>query len=347
MTLVPEQMHTRPLLLIFALTLGACGEPRGDMPMSEISGQTMGTSFSIKLDSPGGESGEDFIERHVIDVLSRVNQRMSTWLPESELSVFNANPATDWIATSTEFCDVISAALAVSERTGGAFDITVGPLVNLWGFGPVDTDHAELPSYESIALAAERVGYRQLQTDCEKPAIRKKRADVYVDLSAYAKGYAVDQLADFLDTQGVDNYLVEVGGELRMRGKNASGENWAIAVEKPADFERSVQAIVRLTDMAMATSGDYRNFYVLDGRRYSHTIDSRTGRPVTHDAAAVTVISDTAAMADALATALLVMGPDQGFRFAEQERIAAYFLLRKESGIDGKATTVFTDLSER
>ena len=332
------------VVLGLVMTLSGCDAQRTGLPTHQLSGQTMGTTFSIKLVAPDLESEKAGIGQLVTEVLSRINQRMSTWQPDSELSLFNANPSTDWIATSTELCDVVYAALAVSELTGGAFDITIGPLVNLWGFGPGDGKHTEPPSDELISSTAERVGYQYLQTDCRVPAIRKNRADIYVDLSAYAKGYAVDQVAQLLDDQELDNYLVEVGGELRMKGNNASGNAWAVAVEKPADFERNVQIVVHLTNQSMATSGDYRNFYEIGGRRYSHTIDSRTGRPVAHNAAAVTVVSHTAAMADALATALLVLGPDEGFRFAEQEQIAAYFLLREDAKIEEKVTALFAAL---
>jgi len=331
-----------------ALTLGACNGQRAALPVYELSGQTMGTSFSIKLVTPGEEMPDkSLLQRDVTDVLERIDDRMSTWQPDSELSLFNSNPSTDWINVSAEFCAVIEAALDVSSFTSGAFDITVGPLVNLWGFGPTDTGHMRPPADALIEATRQRVGFEQLSTDCDVPAVRKAQADVYLDLSGYAKGYAVDQVAGLLDEREFTNYLVEIGGELRMRGKNASNQDWAIAVEKPVDTERAVQTIVRMSDRAMATSGDYRNFFEFEGQRYSHTIDSRTGRPVAHNAAAVTIVSGSAALADALATALLVLGPDEGFDFAEQKQIAAFFLLRDNAGIEEKATTQFKVLTGR
>jgi thiamine biosynthesis lipoprotein len=205
----------------------------------------------------------------------------------------------------------------------------------------------EPPSDEDISRVRQTVGFEKLDVNCSAPAIRKRQPDVYVDLSAYAKGYAVDQLAELLDRAAFKDYLVEIGGELRMRGHNASAEEWAIAVEKPIGYEREVQTIVRLTDSAMATSGDYRNYFEHGGNRYSHTIDSRTGRPVLHSVAGVTVVSDTAAFADAIATALLVLGMEHGFEFAERENIAAYFLLRSESGIEEQMTGMFAGLISR
>lgn len=343
-TSVDDVSHFRLIGLLLLLALVACNGQRAGLTTHELHGQTMGTTFSIKIVAP--DDGHDLapLQQSVTDVLSRVNQRLSTWMPDSELSKFNGSESTDWIDVSPEFCSVIEAALGLSELTGGAFDITVGPLVNLWGFGPGDDAVPAPPEDEMIAAASKRVGYRQLQASCDLPAVRKARADIYVDLSAYAKGYAVDQLASLLDEMGMVNYLVEVGGELRLCGRNANDEKWAVAIEKPADFERAVQTIVHLTDQAMATSGDYRNFFQYEGQRFSHTIDSRTGRPVAHSAAAVTVVSETAALADGLATALLVLGPEEGFEFAESQQIAAIFLLRKDEQIEEKVTTMFATL---
>ncbi|MGI9205674.1 MAG: FAD:protein FMN transferase [Woeseiaceae bacterium] len=340
-------MRARLVILLISVTLVACADRSMDSVVNELSGQTMGTTFSIKIVAPENAVNKELISNRVNTILERINGRMSTWLPESELSVFNANPSTNWINTSPEFCRVFESALAISHHTHGAFDITVGPLVNLWGFGPREQGTLEPPTDASIEVAVNRIGYRKLQADCDLPGVRKSQADVYVDLSAFAKGYAVDQIADELDGHGLVNYLVEIGGELRMRGHNASEDDWAIAIEKPTELERTVQVIVHLTDQAMATSGDYRNFFEHGEKRFSHTIDPRTGRPVSHHGAAVTVVSENAARADALATALLVLGPDEGFSFAESERIAANFLLRDESGIKEKMTRNFVELTEK
>ena len=174
------------------------------------------------------------------------------------------------------------------------------------------------------------------------PLLRKSLPETYVDLSAYAKGYAVDRVAEHLQDEGVTNYLVELGGELRFAGHNSKSQNWAIAIEKPDSLRRSVQSIVRPSGGALATSGDYRNFFEFEGQRYSHTIDPRTGRPVTHNAASVTVINESAAYADAIATALLVMGPEKGFEFAESHGIAALFLIRAGEEYTERVTTWFS-----
>jgi thiamine biosynthesis lipoprotein len=213
-------------------------------------------------------------------------------------------------------------------------------LVNLWGFGPTESTY-EPPPNDAVTAAMQYVGYAKLQADCTIPALRKDAPGVYVDLSAFAKGHAADVVAELLDTRNLPDYLIEIGGEMRMRGTNARSESWAIAVEKPDRAGRSIQTVVHLTDSAMATSGDYRNYFEYEGRFYSHTIDPRTGYPVTHDAASVTVIAQTAAFADAAATALLVLGPDAGMKLAEQENIAAYFLLRLGNEFEERMTSLF------
>jgi len=332
-------------VLLLALAQIGCGEAKR-LPEHELTGPTMGTTYSVKLVAPADTLSKETLGREIRDTLEQVERLASTYRVHSELSVFNANPTTDWISVSVALCDVVEQALAVSRRTDGAFDITVGPLVNLWGFGPGGLV-TEPPSQADIDAAMTRVGYRHLETRCSIPAMRKDRADLYLDLSGWAKGYAVDRLAELLDTLGIENYLVEIGGELRMRGGNATGDEWAIGIEKPLDDRRLPQSMLKLTNTGVATSGDYRNFFDYEGTRYSHTIDARTGRPVSHSLAAVTVISQSAAFADAMATALLVLGPDAGPAFAEDAGVAAYFQIRRDKGIDEVWSSAFDQIVSR
>lgn len=303
----------------------------------------MGTTFTVKLIEPTESVDRNELGRLISDRLDEIEQRFSTYRPSSELSLVNDALTTDWIPVSAELCAVVDDALSISRRTNGAFDITVGPLVLLWGFGP-GSEQTAPPGEEQVAEARSSVGYEKIDADCSRPAVRKALPGVQMDLSAFVKGYAVDEVALLLNDHGVGNYLAEIGGELRVAGHNSLAGPWAIAVEKPDVGSRSVQSIVHISDKGMATSGDYRNFFEHDGVRYSHTIDPATGRPVTHNAAAVTVVSDTSAEADALATALLVMGPDDGMRFARESRIAAFFLLRLEQGIEERVTPEFEAL---
>jgi thiamine biosynthesis lipoprotein len=300
----------------------------------------MGTTFSVKVIAPPADLDLASLQHEIQDTLDAINQAMSTYLDDSELSLFNTSSSTDWVEVSTELCHAVEAAQVISQFTDGAFDVTVGPLVNLWGFGPLESV-ATPPGDERIARTMDDTGHTKLHTDCGKPALRKDVSGLNIDLSAFAKGHAVDRVADLLDERALIDYLVEIGGELRLRGLNGKSEKWAIAIETPDRTARSVQTVLDLTDTGMATSGDYRNYFEHNGNHYSHTIDPRTGRPVTHNGASVTVVADTAAFADAAATALLVMGPEAGLALAERESIAAYFLLRLGSKFEERMSSLF------
>ncbi len=243
--------HT--IFLLCTLSLSACGDSAKRLPEFELTGSTMGTKFSIKLADPDKAVERSDLQKQVVETLARIERRMSTYDSDSELSRFNFNPSTNWVSVSQELCRIIESALELSRFTGGAFDVTVGPLVNLWGFGP-DTKSMLPPSEEEISGALRMVGFEKLDSDCSVSAIRKDGPEVYVDLSAYAKGYAVDQLAELLDKAGLVDYLVEIGGELRAQGHNASGKDWAIAIEKPLEHDRDVQTIIYLRNSAVATS---------------------------------------------------------------------------------------------
>ena len=300
----------------------------------------MGTSFSIKVIAPPADLDLASLQQDIQERLDAINQTMSTYLDDSELSQFNTSDSTDWIEVTAELCHAVEAAQIISQFTDGAFDVTVGPLVSLWGFGPSESITTP-PNDEQVAAALNAAGHTKLHTDCTVPALRKDAPGINVDLSAFAKGHAVDRVADLLDGNALPDYLVEIGGELRLRGLNGKNEQWAIAIETPDRTARSVQTVLHLTDTGMATSGDYRNYFEHDGNLYSHTIDPRTGRPITHNGASVTVVADTAAFADAAATALLVMGPEAGLALAEQESIAAYFLLRLGSKFEERMSSLF------
>ncbi len=306
----------------------------------QFSGATMGTTYTVKvLQVPDGMA-PDALQAEVDLILAQVNRQMSTYDNDSELSRFNRTQSTGWVAVSTGLLSVIKAALRVSRLTHGAFDVTIGPVVNLWGFGPQTTEE-ELPSDETIREALAKVGYDRVHTRDTPPALRKERSDIYIDLSAIAKGYGVDKVAQYLESLGIDHYLVEIGGELRGKGLNPRGVPWRIAIEKPDPGQRVIERIVQVSDKGVATSGDYRNFFEIAGQRYSHAMDPRTGRPVRHELASVTVVSDTCMEADALATALLVMGPEQGFRLAQKQAIEAFFIVISPAGFTERSTSGF------
>lgn len=319
------------LLVLAALTwwrLASRPEPK---QLLTFSGPTMGTTYSVKIVAPAGRDiDREGLRESLESELAHVNHLMSTYDPGSEISRFNASQSTEPFPISKDTATVIAAALKVSEQTAGAFDITLGPIVNAYGFGP--EERTETPSDEEIEELRKRVGFQKLDLQMNPPTLRKSRPDVYVDLSALAKGFGVDKLAGVLDQQEFTGYLVEIGGEVRAHGRNADGELWRIGIEKPVEGERAVERVVRLDNLAMATSGDYRNFYEENGKRISHEIDGRTGRPVTHNLASASVIHPQCMWADAYATAIMALGPDDGLLMAEILKLPALLIVREPNG---------------
>ncbi len=320
-------------LMIAALT--ACGDGERD-PLLHVAGPTMGTRYNVKIVDAPVDLNAALIKTGIESILNQINRQMSTYRADSELTRLNHNPTTDWIDTSSDLLYLIEAAIRVSRLTQGAFDVTVGPLVNLWGFG-ADGRADDPPAARDIHEVLTRTGYEKLSVRRSPPGIRKAKG-MYIDLSAIAKGYAVDRVAGYLGSLGLANYLVEIGGDLKANGHNADGMPWAIAIEKPAPEGRMVQQVVHITGQAMATSGDYRNYYEHNGQRFSHTIDPRTGLPVSHSLASVTVWSATAMDADAMATALMVLGPEAGYELAHRRKLGAYFIVRTKNGFAEKST---------
>lgn len=323
----------RIAILTALLCLACYGCEQSSLTQHEYTGATMGTVFSVKIVVAADEEPARELQQDLRQRLDDIERLASTYIQDSELSQFNRATSTDWINVSPRLCHVVSQALAISASTHGAFDITVGPLVNLWGFGPAG-DRDEPPADAEIEALLTRVGFGKLQTDCDVPAIRKALAGLYLDLSGWAKGYAADELASLLIDRGIENFLVEVGGELHAHGLNANGETWRIAIEKPIEGERDIQSVLGLSNKGLATSGDYRNFFEYGSATYSHTIDPRNGRPVTHQLASVSVIHNSAATADGLATALLVLGPDDGLELANELGIEAIFVVRGPQGLE-------------
>ncbi len=323
----PSPVVLFSILLSCVLLLAACGDAADSDDTIVITGPTMGTTYAVKLYDVDGDVEIGALESEIDDLLERINNQMSTWRPDSELSRFNKSTDPDWFPVSAETAYVVDAAQTISALSTGAFDVTVGPVVNLWGFGP-DRSNAEPPSEQQIEAAMKRVGYRQLAVRISPSALRKQNPDMYVDLSAIAKGFAVDELARLLDARHIASYLVEIGGELRAHGSKPDGSPWKVAIEQPLPGERTAQSVVALRDAAIATSGDYRNYLEKDGRRYSHTINPRSGRPIAHALASVSVITASAMRADALATAIMVMGPEEGYRLAVREALAVQLIIR-------------------
>jgi thiamine biosynthesis lipoprotein len=311
-------------LSVWRLVLAPVPAPPESAPVTELSGASMGTTYSVKLAGVLGDQETLQLKRAVVDALSAVDSAASSYRQDSELSRFNRLAEVDSpFRLSAVLLPIVTIALEVGQQSAGALDVTIAPLVDAWGFGAKDQRN---PTPDAITSLRTRVGLQLLQLD--GAALRKRRADLALDLSAVAKGYAVDLIASALEKLGRSDFLVEVGGELRARGQRAAGKPWRVGIEKPVSELRAVERAVTLRNMSMATSGDYRNFYEVDGRRQSHLIDPRTGRPIEHGLASVTVLHRETARADAWATALAVLGPSAGPELAEREGLAAFFVVR-------------------
>ncbi|MCY4363671.1 MAG: FAD:protein FMN transferase [Gammaproteobacteria bacterium] len=327
-----------PVPVICFLSLSSCQWER-PAQVHEFTGLTMGTSWSVLVNAGELPVSRQEMQTEFNATLNRVNMAMSSYLPESELSRINDRDSTGWLTVSASLLRVLQAAQEISRSTRGAFDVTIGPLVNLWGFGP-EQDFT-VPGEQQVNNARRLVGYDKLHLDAAAPALKKAHGGMYIDLSAIAKGYAVDEIAGYLDRLQLDNYLVEIGGEIRARGVNDKNKPWQIGIENPVAGARSVRKIIRLENTAMATSGDYRNYFEKDGSSYSHTIDPRTGRPVTHRLASVTVLHPSTMLADTWATGLLVLGPDEGYATALENGLDAYFIVRTDTGVQEESTPGF------
>lgn len=328
------------MLISAALLLTACGNDPSQARLKEFDGDTQGTTYHIKVVDLPATLAPDTVKSAIEAELEDINRHLSTYVPDSELSLFNKSRDTGWIPASAGLVEVLVEARRISDLSHGAYDVTVGPLVKLWGFGPDDTGE-RIPTEAEIAAARARVGYTHLEIRPEPPALRKDIPDLAVDVNSIAQGYTVDRVAARLDNLGIANYLVEIGGELRGKGLNQLGGHWRIGIERPAPGERAVYSIIRIADVGVSTSGDYRDYFERDGKRYSHTIDPHTGRPVTHRLASVTVISENTMRADALSTALMVLGPEDGFQLAEQAGLAAYFIISTDGGFTDRETSAF------
>lgn len=301
----------------------------------------MGTQYTVKLVDLPASVDAATLKEEIQEKLEHIDALMSTYRPDSELSRLNAFHRIEWFSVSEETAKVIQEAVEIGRLTGGAFDVTVGPLVNLWGFGPGEKPAQSVPSPEEIDHAKSKVGLNHVEVRLSPPAVRKKHQDLYIDLSGVAKGFAVDQVAKHLEDSGIENYMVELGGEVRAKGHNDQGKPWQIVIESPLAGVRAIQRIVGLKDTGMATSGDYRNYFEVDGSRYCHIIDPGPGRPLTHKLASVTVFDPSCMRADGLATALMVLGPDAGYDLALQEKLPAFFIIKSNTGFVEKSTPQF------
>jgi thiamine biosynthesis lipoprotein len=310
----------------------------------DFAGETMGTTWSARLVPPAGPDRKTFQDAIEAE-LARIIALFSHWEPRSELARFNAAPPGFW-AISEPFWTLLNQALDLADDTNGAVDPTLGALVDLWGFGPPGPrplngfgTGPSTPLDEEIIAARALTGWGRLRLNRDARAVQQL-GGIKLDLSGIAKGHAVDRVSEALTALGAANHLVEIGGELRGQGVKPDGRPWWVELQQ-APGAPAPRTVAALFDLAVATSGDWVRSYEAYGQTYSHTIDGRTGRPVENGVASVTVLADTAMYADAMATALTVMGPEEGPAFAEAMNIAAAFVVRGEDGLTETVTPAF------
>ena len=314
--------------LLIAISNGCYRE---NVPMMQvIQGRTMGTTYSIKFTADHAAPVLLSVSKKVEAELKSINEAMSTYIESSEISRFNRSSSTDWFPVSTDTAQVVSLAQEISSATDGAFDVTVGRLVEFWGFGPADRPTTP-PTEEQVQQVLRSVGYQRLHVRLDPPALQKDAPELSVDLSAIAKGFAVDQVAEVLQAASIEDFFIEIGGEVLTRGKRLDGRDWQVGIELPDPKRRALYGSMELSGAAMATSGDYRNFYEIAGERFSHMIDPRTGRPSRQDLASATVIDDSCAKADAIATGLMVLGYEEGLRISNEMGWKAFLIRHEEA----------------
>lgn len=329
--------------LVFSLT--ACQK---DPEIISLSGKTMGTTYHIKYIDEGSVTKDPQKAHEEIElILKDVNAKMSTYIPDSELSRFNQNTQTSTpIEISQDFAKVLAEAIRLNKLTEGALDVTVGPVVNLWGFGPEKRPEHQ-PTEAQLAERQSWVGIDKIALDLtgNVPTLSKSLPQVYIDLSSIAKGFGVDQVADKLEQFNVQNYMVEIGGEIRAKGVNAEDKPWQIAIEQPnTNGEKAVDNVIGLHNLAMATSGNYRIYFEENGKRFAHEIDPKTGYPIQHHLASITVLAPSSMTADGLSTGLFVLGEEKALEVAEKNQIAVYLIIKTDKGFETKMSSAFKQL---
>ena len=321
-------------LVTLIVVLSACGN--GDS-MESFGGPTMGSTYSIKYVRRAGLPAAADVRVEVEKILADIDRQLSTYRSDSDIERFNDLPANRCQKMPASILKLIRVGEQLSEQSEGSYDLTVEPLLNLWGFGPQGREE-KVPAEQALAQARQRVGYQHLRIEGDQLC---KDAAVEVDFNSIAAGYAVDTIAARLEALGIHDYLAEATGELKAAGKKLDGSPWRIALEEPRDDQQVAERIVAVDGFGLSTSGDYRNYFEQGGRRYSHTFDARTGAPVSSTLASVTVIHPSALMADGLSTLLLILGPERGWDYAEKHDIGAFFVIRADTGFVTRTSHAF------
>ncbi len=328
-------------LALLTLLLSACGDNTPEAQQVTLNGKTMGTYYAIKYVADQKDPPAESLQKGIDVVLEEVNDQMSTYRPDSELSRFNQSREVNTpFPVSAATAKVVREAIRINQLTDGALDVTVGPLVNLWGFGP-EGRVTHVPTEQDIETRRQWTGIDKLKVEGNN--LIKTVPELYVDLSSIAKGYGVDAVAEYLESQNIRNYMVDVGGEVRTQGINGKGKPWRIAIEKPSSqgLSQSAQEIIEPGNASVATSGDYRNYFEENNVRYSHTIDPKTARPINHNLVSITVIADNCMSADGFSTGLNVLGPERGLEVANAQNIPVFMIVKTDKGFEERYSEAF------
>lgn len=326
------------LAFFLVLLLTACSSKEQALRLQGMQGTAV---WHVTITHPPQGVSQNEIQAGVQAAFADSTQVIATWNKDSEVSRFNQYQGTDWFPVSAELVSLVQFTQQLSQASQGYYDVTVGPLIRLWGFSSQSSGN-QVPNQEAVKAARALVGYEKLQLRTEPPALRKSVANLQLELASLADGFAADKAGEYLESLGIQHYMVEIAGEVRARGNSPRGDEWRIAIEKPLDGQqRAVEQILALQQAGLATSGDYRNFFVEGGQRYSHTLDPKTGSPIKHSLASVSVVAKQATHADAYATLLMALGEQKGLIFAQDNAIAAYFIWRTEQGFKTKASISF------
>ena len=325
-------------IILICLMLSGCQDDRSE---TEVEGAAQGTTYHIKMVLDDKASPLEEIRRQISTTLAEIDAQLSNYREDSEISRINRQETGHWLPISREITDLLLIANAVYQYSEGCYDLTVKPLFDLWGFSSHD---ARVPTDQEIAALLPHIGMSLLEIDGTKQRIRKKDPKLKIDLSSIAQGYSVGVVAHRLEALGIQNYLVEIGGEMMVKGRKANGDNWRIGVETPVPVSRSVQRVIDIREeagSAVMTAGTYRNFFEDKGVTYSHILNPKTGRPVSHHLRSVTVMHDDPAWADAWDTALLCVGEKAAERIAEEKDVKALLIYDEDKKLKEYMTKAF------
>jgi thiamine biosynthesis lipoprotein len=332
-------MPAKALLVVTLCFLASCSREPQELVLS---GPTMGTTYTVKIVGTPSTLDTKAIRAVLDEVLANIDVEMSIYRDDSAISRFNASTTTEWIDVPLGLARVVAASHAISERSNGVFDITISPLIQAWGFGP-NGEPQSLPTEAEIAALRDRMGYGRLEVRLDPASLRKQHPLLTIDVNGVAPGYAVDVLAARFTALGLKSFMIDLGGEVLARGRNARGQLWRIAVERPIDGDPQPFKVIELDNESVTTSGEYRHYFARNGERYSHTLDPRTGRPI-RSRGSVAIVGSSSLEIDAWATALNVLGPEEGLKFADREDLAAMYVVVEEEGeLEARMSRRFED----